>query len=366
MKTKLSAALTALLLCLLAVLPAQADTAQAHYARTAAHLQTLTPQVGSVGGEWLVLGLCRADLLTQAQQDAYLQNAEAYVKAVGAAKLHRSKSSDNARMVLALSALGKDARNFAGFDITSPLFDVNYVQKQGINGVIWALIALDCCRYPSPEGVREDLLSLLLQAQHSDGGWGLDENISDPDVTAMALTALAPYRFFDSDVLSSVDKGLLLLASLQQESGGYASYDSFNPESCAQVITALCALDIHPLSDNRFCRGGRSLVDSLMRFAVTDGFCHTLGGSYNQMATEQAFYSLTALNRLQNRQTALYHMTDVQSFAVQSIDEVTALQRYVAEFPQELTVPQQMCMDADGNGKLTVNDVTALQRLLCA
>ena len=82
MKTKLSAALTALLLCLLSVLPAQADAAQAHYARTAAHLQTLTPQVGSVGGEWLVLGLCRADLLTQAQRDAYLQNAEDYAAAL--------------------------------------------------------------------------------------------------------------------------------------------------------------------------------------------------------------------------------------------------------------------------------------------
>ncbi len=353
-----------LLLCVSAAISASAVTYENKFEQTQTYLQTLTPQVGSVGGEWLVTGLSRADALTQAQRSGYLQNAEGYVRQIGSAKLHRSKSSDNSRVVLALTSLGTDARDFCGFDLTSPLFDLSYVQKQGINGVIWALLALDSARYPAPESVREDLLYLLLQAQHSDGGWGLDENISDPDVTAMALTALAPYRFFDAEVLSAVENGLALLQSLQQENGGYSSYDSFNPESCAQVITALCALGIDPEADARFCQSGQSLIDSMLRFSVENGFCHTLGGSYNQMATEQAFYAMTAFERMKSGRRPLFDMADRLCFSVQSVDEATALQRYLAEFPQSLTVSQKMLSDMNGDGRLSVSDVTEMQRLL--
>ena len=341
------------------------------YAASQAHLSTLPAQVGSVGGEWLVIGLTRADAYSDEQKAAYEKAAAKYVRAVGSDRLHPRKSSDNARMILALAAIGRDARDVDGYDLTEPLNDSAYVAKQGINGVIWALIALDACDYPCRQGTREALLDKLLQAQHTDGGWGLDA-VSDPDVTGMAVQALAPYRFYDEKIQAALDRACELLASMQQESGGYLSYDDFNPESCAQVITALSCLGVDVQQDERFCKDGKTPFDSLLRFSVPDGFAHSLGGSYNQMATEQAFYAMTAYRRMQTGKTPLFEMSDVQSFAVADIDgdghvtinDATTVQRFLAEYDESLSAPLQKLADLSRSGRVDISDVTLLQRQL--
>jgi len=366
---KLAAALLSACLAAASVLPVFAagnEDWQQKQESTQAHLQTLTPIVGSIGGEWLTIGLARAGAITDAQKAAYLTAAHTAVAAAGSNRLHPRKSSDNARVILALSALGEDARTAQGRDLTEPFSDMDYVGKQGINGVIWALIALDSCGYPMSAGVRGQMLQTLTDSQHTDGGWGLSTDISDPDVTGMALLALAPYRTYDSTIQAAVDKGVDWLAGAQQE-GGYVSYDDYNPESGAQVLTALSALHIDAKADARFS----SLPDSMLRFSVDGGFAHTLGGGYNQMATEQVYYAMVAYERLQNRQTALFDMTDVQDFAVPDIDgdgavsiqDATAVQRFLAEI-SALSAPQQRLADLNRDGRADIGDVTALQRLL--
>ena len=344
------------------------------YSSTAERLSLITsPSVGSVGGEWTVLGLSRAGLISEETKNAYYGNVESYVKNAGSNQLHRRKSTDNSRVVIALSAIGKDPRNVCGYDLTAPLEDFDYVKKQGINGVIWALIALDTCGYGSSSS-RDVMISAILDSQHSDGGWGLDSEISDPDMTSMALLALSPYGCFDEAVRTASDNGVALLASLQRESGGYYSYDDFNPESCAQVIVALASLGINFENDPRFCKSGVSLLDSLMRFSVDGGFEHTIGNGYNQMATEQAFYALTAYCRFVEDKTALYDMTDIQNFAfydidgdgIESINDATYLQRYLAEFDIQLSVSQKRLSDLNRNGRVDVGDVTCYQRMLAS
>ena len=342
------------------------------YSSTAERLSLITsPSVGSVGGEWTVLGLSRAGLISEETKNAYYGNVESYVKNAGSNQLHRRKSTDNSRVVIALSAIGKDPRNVCGYDLTAPLEDFDYVKKQGINGVIWALIALDTCGYGSSSS-RDVMISAILDSQHSDGGWGLDSEISDPDMTSMALLALSPYGCFDEAVRTASDNGVALLASLQRESGGYYSYDDFNPESCAQVITALCALGINCETDERFVSGGVSLWDTVMKFSVPNGFEHESGAGYNQMATEQVFYSMTAFRRLENNQKSLYDMTDIKNLAVYDVDgdgyltinDATYLQRFLAEFDSPLSVPQKKLADHNENGQIDIGDVTLLQKLL--
>ncbi len=350
-------------------LHAFADTEQI-YTATAAHLLTLKPQTGSVGGDWVTLGLSRAGEIGADRKEAYAKAVEEYVGGIGSEKLNSRRSTDNSRVILGLSAAGYDARSAAGYDLTSPLRNTTYVAKQGINGAIWALIALDSCQYPCDS--RAELIELIVGAQHSDGGWGLDESISDPDMTAMALTALAPYRFYDTAVRTAVENGVALLVNMQRENGGYSSYDDFNPESCAQVIVALCAVEIDCAHDLRFCKSGRTLFDSIERFAVDGGFTHTAGGEYNQLATEQVFYALTAYRRFQAKQTALFDMTDVNSFAFydldgdgrETINDVTHLQRYLAEFDVRFSTPQKRLADLNGNHRVDVSDVTQYQRKL--
>ena len=366
---KRTAVLLAVCMAAVSVLSAAAaegDDWQQKRESTQAHLQTLTPVVGSVGGEWLTIGLARAGAVTEAQKTAYLTAAHAAIAAAGSNRLHPRKSSENARVILALSALGVDARSVDDRDLTEPFCDLDYVGKQGINGVIWALIALDSCGYPISLGVREQMLQAVTDKQHADGGWGLSSDISDPDVTGMALSALAPYRTYDSAVQAAVDRGIAWLAGAQQN-GGYASYDDYNPESGAQVLTALSALHIDAKVDVRFA----ALPDSILRFSTDGGFAHTLGGGYNQMSTEQVYYAMVAYDRLQNRQTALFDMTDVQNFAVPDIDgdgavsiqDATAVQRFLAEF-SALSAPQQRLADLNRDGRADIGDVTALQRFL--
>ena len=70
-------------------------------------------------------------------------------------------------------------------------------------------------------------------------------------------------------------------------------------ESICQIIVALTALGINPEKDERFIRNGNSTIDALLDYYVPGGgFKHTVSGKRNGMATEQAYYALTAYQRL--------------------------------------------------------------------
>lgn len=122
------------------------------YEETGAYLQAqAAPSVGSIGGEWAVIGLSRAGLLSDAAAQSYEQAAEDYVKQAGSVRLHHAKSTENSRTILGLTAAGYDAANVAGVDLTAGLTDMAYLRAQGTNGPIWALIALDCHGYDIPQ-----------------------------------------------------------------------------------------------------------------------------------------------------------------------------------------------------------------------
>ncbi len=271
-----------------------------------------TPGVGSVGGEWMVIGLARSGRTVPA---GYYDNVVKYVKAKADEneRLHQAKVTDNARIILALTAIGKDVTNVGGHNLLKGLDSMDYVQKQGINGPIWTLIALDSHNYPTMGDVtREKLIGVILAAQLTDGGWAMSGETADPDMTGMAIQALAPYYKTDAKVKAAVDKALEVLSGLQRNDGGFASWGSVNSESCAQVIVALTALGIDPTADSRFVKNGLTVLDALASFYVTGGgFKHTADGDLNGMATEQGYYALAAYYRFANTQTRLYDMSDV-------------------------------------------------------
>lgn len=292
-----------------------------------AQVNKSAPIVGSIGGEWLALALARGGRSVPA---GYYDNVVQYVKANVNAneRLHNSKSTDNSRVILALTAIGKDPTNVGGHNLLKGLDSMNYINKQGINGPVFALIALDSHNYPTFGGVTRDVLidRILSEQVKADGGWalgGADEKASDVDVTAMTIQALAPYYKTNAKVKTAVDKGLTWLSTHQQEDGGFASWGAVNSESCAQVIVALAALGIDPLTDSRFIKNGITALDALCGYYTQDdtlgkGFAHVkqssggyVGGAYNQMATEQAYYALNAYYRFANSQNRLYDMTDV-------------------------------------------------------
>ena len=283
------------------------------YKTTGDFMATLgTPTVNSTGGEWMVIGLARSGRTVPA---GYYDNVVEYVKAKADAneRLHPAKVTDNARVILALTAIGKDVTNVGGHNLLKGLDNMDYVQTQDINGPIFTLIALDSHNYPTMGDVtREKLIQVILDAQLPDGGWNLSGENADPDMTAMAIQALAPYYKTNETVKAAVDKALEALSALQRTDGGFGSWGTVNSESCAQVIVALTALGIDPTADSRFMKNGHTVLDALAGFYVTGGgFRHTAGGERNDMATEQGYYALAAYYRFVNGQTRLYDMSDV-------------------------------------------------------
>lgn len=283
------------------------------YKTTGDFMATLgTPTVNSTGGEWMVIGLARSGRTVPA---GYYDNVVEYVKANADAneRLHPTKVTDNARVILALTAIGKDVTNVGGHNLLKGLDNMDYVQTQDINGPIFTLIALDSHNYPTMGDVtREKLIQVILDAQLPDGGWNLSGENADTDMTAMAIQALAPYYKTNETVKAAVDKALEALSALQRTDGGFGSWGTVNSESCAQVIVALTALGIDPTADSRFVKNGHTVLDALAGFYVTGGgFRHTAGGERNDMATEQGYYALAAYYRFVNGQTRLYDMSDV-------------------------------------------------------
>lgn len=274
-------------------------------------------QVGSISGEWAILGLARSDCkVNGSYYQTYYSNVEAYVKACNGV-LSDKKYTEYSRVILALTAIGKDPSNVAGYNLLTPLGDYDKTIWQGINGPIFALIALDSGNYDMPmnssaatQATRNMYVKKILSLQLDNGGFSLNGISTDPDITAMALQALSKYQD-NTNVAVAISKALTRLSLMQNSMGGFTCYEASNAESVSQAIVALGELDIS-LEDNRFVKNGHSLVDNLFTYYVKgSGFKHTEDNSgANQLSTEQAFYALVSAQREIKGENSLYNMSD--------------------------------------------------------
>ena len=276
-----------------------------------------TPIVGSIGGEWLTIGLARSG---RTVPEGYYDNAVAYVKAkinTTTNRLDRNKSTDNARLILALTAIGKDVTDVGGFDLLAGLDDMKYVKRQGTNGPVWTLIALDSHGYtPAGSVTRDALVETILSLQKDSGAWYINSTSTtdDVDMTAMAIQALAPYYKTNEAVKAAVDKALTWLSTMQKSDGSFAEMAgaASSSESTAQVLVALCALGIDPTADARFAKNSFHVVDGLLTFYTGEAFKHQIAdATVDQMGTEQSYYALAAYMRLTGGRSFLYDMNDV-------------------------------------------------------
>ena len=288
------------------------------------------PAFGTNAGEWTVFSLARGGYF--AKDNAYfteyynrivatVNETAASVNMNGA--LHKNKSTENSRLIVALSAIGKDATSIGDWNLVEA-YSANgfeWIKKQGLNGTIWALIALDSNNYATSDAtIRQQCVDAILAAQHDDGGWSLMANktyASDPDMTGMALTALYPYRDQEA-VATACAEAFACLSAMQHDNGTFASGGSECSESCAWVIVACTTWGINPDTDSRFIKNGNSVVDGLLAHYLEDvaQFQHIIGAGANGMATDQSCYALVAYNRFLNGKTSLYDYSDVTFDAV--------------------------------------------------
>ena len=206
------------------------------------------PVVGVIGGEWIVLGLSRSNSsISDEYYDKYYSNIEKILIEKDG-KLHPTRYTDYDRVILALTSLGKDVKNVAGYNLLEPLADYDKLIKQGINGPIFTLIALDSNNYEIPQvqevstqTTRDMLIDFILNREIEGGGWNLNQNAdqADTDITAMSIQALTPYYKDNNKVKDAVDRGLEILSNTQRPDGGYQSMNNDNLESSVQVLVAL-------------------------------------------------------------------------------------------------------------------------------
>jgi len=272
--------------------------------------------------EWEIIDLARYGYTNVPMYETYYASVEEKVKETGAI-IHKSKVTENERTILALTALGVDCTDVAGYNILEPLYDETFVTKQGINGVVFGLLAIDAANAPDSleedgTNIREFLVQRILEAELAAGGWAFYGSATDPDMTGMAIQALAPYYDTNTDVKEAVDRALDKLSGMMTDDAGYESWGSVNSESAAQVVTALSALGIDADTDPRFVKNGISVLDNLISFKdeATGGFRHIKkdqNGNVcgeNAMATQQGTYALVAYYRYKHGMPALYDMSD--------------------------------------------------------
>lgn len=321
---------------------------------------------GSTPGDWYPIALSRLGYKTD--YSGYLAVLEQNVKERYALDggLSAAKATEWHRIILAVLASGGNPRDIDGIDLVA---DGTYnrgktasLGRQGINGWIWGLIALDSKSWEVPKDAyytRDDIILQILSAQLENGGFALTGEAADPDITAMALQALAPYYNSETvytlpggtaseeekktTVRKAAEAALECLSGLQSAQGDFFSWGTQNSESCSQVIIALCALGIDPLCDERFIKNGVTLWDGLMRYRREDGgFLHSfsydsnnptsLPDASNSMAGEQALLALCALIRQKKGMRSLYDF--LPDFTAEQTAEIKESEAEIANAPQ--------------------------------
>ena len=252
--------------------------------KTAQELVWAFSDAPEAGDEWYVLSL-RQYYSGQLDFSEYRKAYEEYVS-----KDTIKNASTRLKAALTLQAVGS----------SSPFIDKAADDSIGEGGImtwIYGLHALTNGARSSKHTV-DSVIEELLKLQLPDGGWAVMGDNGDVDVTAMAAQALAPYKDRE-DAGAAVKKAIELLSLRQKEDGYFASFGDDNPESTAQVLLALSAAGIDCTQDERFIKNGKTILDILDSFKISDGvYTHTLGGDANTSATVQTLYSLIGYKML--------------------------------------------------------------------
>ncbi len=304
------------------------------------------------GSEWQILGLARSSQLSEEDAEAYLKNLSEYLE-----KTNLNKATDCAKYALVKAALGEEYS-----ELMVPLADFDFSVKQGINGALYSLLAIDAnnsefekAEAEAVQNSRQALIDYIIGQQQENGGWAFFGDAYEPDMTGMVIQALAPYYKKNDAVTNSVDKALELLSSTMNDDGTFTSYGAPNSESSSQVIIALTSLGIDINKDERFIKEKGNLLSGLsLYYKNGEGlFSHSINEDANALSTLQAFSALSSYYRFINGQTAYYDMTDVKAVEKEQDSENVKKEEEIIQKDEET---EKNISTASGNEDKAKND----------
>jgi len=302
-------------------------------------IETLDESAGTSSTDWYVIAL--GDYEPEGTFSDYLKAATKFVNNLGADGFENDRINDLQRMFLAIDASGGDS---SGYITQADIFsnDKYAIKDRTINELIFGLILADKTNYVFEGNVKSaDFIEAIILLQLADGGFALSGTRSDTDMTAMAVQALSPYVKENLEVSKCVDKAVNTLSLMQKDTGDYSSFGVRNAESTAQVLLALCKMDIDYENDSRFIKQGNTVYDGLLLYKKDDGsFSHILGGNGNDIACAQTLCALVeTLNKKVENTPTPEIATNVPTETATTEPVATVSPTETISLPTETVVP---------------------------
>lgn len=201
-------------------------------------------------------------------------------------------------VVLAMTALGMDARTTGGYDLIEKMASKKlYEADNSYNAEQMMLFAFDSGNYTLPEGenycTREELVAKIAGNVDETIAGSIEWDLIDDAV--MAVQPLAPYT--ESASVEKACQKVIRFAGRMQDTQGYLgdSYDANNAWTTAQTLTMLGEFGIHPMIETEnvdFVKNGHTLADAILEFVDLDQ--EKLSASVMNYSPEQILRGITS------------------------------------------------------------------------
>jgi len=228
-----------------------------------------------------------------------------------------------AKIVLFVTAMGKDARNVGGYNLIEKMAQKSTYEASSEAYMLDStmLLALDSGNYFPPAGddymTKDDLVNNI--AAKMDDSIAQALQWSSVDSVAMALQPL--YKYATDDILpedASSDrtavqeayaKGIHFLESTQNADGSWSGYgtETNNVWTLAQIMTAMGQLRINPCSETDgtdFIKNGVTVLDDAAVFVDVEN--KKVDDDLMSYQPEQLLRGLTAVIRAMEGKDSLY------------------------------------------------------------
>lgn len=228
-----------------------------------------------------------------------------------------------AKIVLFVTAMGKDARNVGGYNLIEKMAQKSTYEASSEAYMLDStmLLALDSGNYFPPAGddyiTKDDLVNNIAAKMDDSIAQALQWN--SVDSVAMALQPL--YKYATDDILpedASSDrtavqeayaKGIHFLESTQNADGSWSGYgtETNNVWTLAQIMTAMGQLRINPCSETDgtdFIKNGMTVLDDAAVFVDVEN--KKVDDDLMSYQPEQLLRGLTAVIRAMEGKDSLY------------------------------------------------------------
>ncbi len=249
---------------------------------------------------------------------------------IGATAYSKANPEINrAKVVLFVTAMGKDATNIGGCDLIDEMAQKAVYEESPKVYMLdcTMLLALDSGNYTLPTGENYITRGKLVNnvATSMDSMIGMALQWSSIDMAAMPIQCMYPYTLendlaakdadFDQKALQTAyNKGVHFLESTQNNDGTWSGYgeEKNNVWTLAQILTAMGQLRINPCSEtdgSDFIKNGVTVLDDAAEFFDMEN--KTLDTAKVPSAPEQLLRGLNAVIRVMEGTKSLYDLSDV-------------------------------------------------------